>query len=538
MGRAKTDRRRSFHVLIGLSVALLVLLGLDVALAYLSVPRALSYGAWGLTGVDLAALVYALWPTPYERLVARRYLYRYRGSRAVAVLTAVAAAFAVGLVMNYFLLPGQKGPVSGVLAVLGPLCFGAVLLLNFFSVFSTVAVVGVLLGVAALVVVLAVTSGFQGEIQKRVIGVNAHVVVLKYGTDFHEYNDVLRRVEAHPQVLAGAPFVFNEMLIFREGTASAGVIVKGIDMQRAGKVLDLEGWLHPGPDGKRPSLQALRLEQAPTEGGPPLPGAFLGRELVRKLKVKVGDRVRLVAPIMGMDGVMAEDGAPLPPRAMEVRVAGVFTAGFDEYDRRLVYVDLARSQALMGQGDVVTGVEMMVKDPTKARRVAKDLEDGLGGVPYRIWDWENLNHNLFTALAMQKLVLGVVLFLIVLVAAFNIIASLTMMVIDKTREVAILKAMGMTSSGVAAVFRTAGMSIGLCGTTMGIGMGLLVCAVVRRLGYVLDAKVYLIDHLPVAISPLEVVAVGVATLLICFVATIYPSLRAARMPPVDGLRHE
>lgn len=403
------------------------------------------------------------------------------------------------------------------------------------------AVVGVLLGVAALTVVMAVTSGFQGEIQKRVIGVNAHVVVLKYGTDFHEYREVLSKVERLPQVRAAQPFVFNEMLVFREGTASAGVIVKGIDVKHAGKVLDLEGWLDPGPGGAKPALSALSVEQAPSDGGPPLPGAFLGRELARKLKVKAGDRVRLVAPVLGMDGSIVDDagnGAPPVPRAMEVRVAGVFSAGFVEYDQRLVYIDLPHAQSLLGQGDVVTGVEMMVRDPDKARAVARGLEDVLGGLPYRIWDWEDLNHNLFTALAMQKVVLGGVLFLIVLVAAFNIIASLTMMVIDKTREVAILKAMGMSAGGVASVFRTAGMTIGACGTALGLGMGLLVCGVVRKLSYSLDAKVYLIDHLPIRIAPSEVLAVALGTLLISFFATLYPSLRAARMAPVDGLRYE
>ena len=185
-----------------------------------------------------------------------------------------------------------------------------------------------------------------------------------------------------------------------------------------------------------------------------------------------------------------------------------------------------------------TGVEVRTRDADLAPRVAKSLEDRLGGGPYRTLDWEQLNHNLFQALFMQKIVLGVVLALIILVAAFNIVASLTMMVVDKTREVAILKAMGMSASSVGAVFRTAGMTIGLYGTGMGLLMGFLVCAAVSRLGYLLDAKVYLIDRLPIQISPVEVVVTAAVTMLVCWLATLYPTLRAARMPPVDGLRNE
>ncbi len=502
-------------------------------------------------------LLWRSWSSANERQIARRYLYRFRRSKAVIVVTVLFGLLSTLAVSYYFArgghgsggFGGHENPVTGALAILLPLVFLAIALLNLFSVFSTVAVVGVMLGVAALTVVLAVTSGFQSEIRNRVIGVNAHILILKYGIDFRESDEIMKKVAGAPQVVAVSPFVFNEMLIAREGGASAGVLVKGIDVVLSPKVLDLEQRLQPLPDGTRTQVSALKLDQAPIDGGPPLPGAFVGKELARKMKVKVGDRVRLIAPLLGMDGSIADlggdngkgdepQGNPLPPRSLEFRLAGIFVAGFDEYDRRLVYVDLARAQDLAGQGDVVTGVEVRVRDADKARKVAAELETVLGGAPYRTLDWEELNHNLFTALAVQKTALGLVLFLIVLVAAFNIVASLTMMVIDKSREVAILKAMGMSSRSVAAVFRTAGMTIGLCGTAMGIFMGLLVCAVLTRLGFLLDAKVYLIDHLPIRVSPWEVVVVAAATLFICFLATLYPSLRAAGLPPVDGLRYE
>lgn len=494
----------------------------------------------------LGALLFFLHPPENERHIARRYLYRARRRSTfsfVSVLTALLALLAVGAELAYFLYPAHQTPVTGALAIAAPLAFLAVFLLNLFSVFSTVAVIGVVLGVAALTVVMAVTSGFQAEIKDRVIGVNAHILVLKYGVDFREYPEVIKQTQAHPQVIAAAPFVFNEMLIAREGGTSSGVLVKGIDVKLAPRVIDLDKRMGAGPGGVKPTVAILQAEAAPKDGGPPLPGMFIGRELAHKLKVVYGDRVRLIAPLLSLDGLMPEaqqdeERAALPPRSQEFRVAGIFSAGFDEYDRRLVYVTLPQAQALVGQGDTVTGVELRARDADRARQVAREVEAKLGGAPYRTLDWEELNHNLFTALTLQKAVLGLVLFLIVLVAAFNIIASLTMMVVDKTREVAILKAMGMSSESVGAVFRVAGMTIGLYGTGMGILMGLLVCAVVSKLGYLLDAKVYLIDRLPIQVSWFEVGITGLVTLFICWLATLYPVWRAARLPPVDGLRME
>jgi lipoprotein-releasing system permease protein len=186
----------------------------------------------------------------------------------------------------------------------------------------------------------------------------------------------------------------------------------------------------------------------------------------------------------------------------------------------------------------VTGLEVRVRSVDKARGIGEQLVQRIGGAPYRSLDWEELNHNLFTALALQKAVLTLVLFLIILVAAFNIVASLTMMVIDKTREVAILKAMGMSEPAIASVFRIAGMAIGTLGICLGIGMGLWVCLIVRKLHYLLDAKVYMIDKLPTQISPTEIIWTAALTLLIALFATLYPSINAARLKPVDGLRDD
>ncbi len=495
----------------------------------------------------------SLWPHSYERQIARRYLFRYRKSRSVHALAMVLSALTVIIEAVYFLLPGAKSFTLGIVALIAPLFSIIALLLNALSVFSTVAVIGVVLGVAALNVVMAVTSGFQGEIRNRVIGLNAHVLVLKYGLDFQDYESTLQKLGSQREVQAGAPFVYNEMLLAKEGFRTAGVLVKGIDVVRAPKVMNMQPWVLPGPDGKVPQISTLGQEQKSTEGGPPLPALFVGRELQRKLKLQIGERVRLISPLQGLEGqfgsadAQAETVGPgteapprseAPPRMREFRVGGVFAAGFDEYDRRLVLVTLPHAQELVGLGNTVTGLELRVKTVDAARQTGEELVKYLGGPPFRSLDWEELNHNLFTALGLQKAVLTLVLFVIILVAAFNIVGSLTMMVVEKTREVAILKAMGMSAPAVAGVFRIAGMWIGLLGTALGIGMGLLVCTLISRLGYLLDAKVYMIDRLPTQVSWHEVLLTGCMTLLICLLATLYPAVRAARLHPVDGLRDD
>lgn len=492
--------------------------------------------------VPLGAWLLSLWPRRHERRIAGRYLFRFAPSKPLLGLSAL-LLFATAIVeVLYFAVPGFQSAQVGIFALLMPLVSISSLLLNVLSVFSTVAVVGVVLGVAALTVVMSVTSGFQKEIRDRVVGLNAHVLLLKYGTDFSEFDDVAKKLTAHSQVIATAPFVYNEMLIAKEGAMTSGVLVKGIDPARSKAVLGIDRWLEPLADGSKPSLSAIVTEQAPSDGGPPLPGVFIGSELRRKLKLKVGDRLRLIAPLVGLDVLVGEDaaqrGGPQPPRSQEFRLAGVFNAGFDEYDRRVVIIALRRAQDLVGMGDVVTGLDVKTRDVMRARLLGGELVQLLGGAPYRSLDWEELNHNLFTALAMQKTVLTIVLFLIIIVAAFNIVASLTMMVIDKTREVAILKAMGMSEPGIASVFRVAGLTIGLLGSLLGVGMGVLVCGIIQRLGYLLDAKVYMIDRLPTELSLWEPVMTSVLTVVIALLATLYPSLRAAGMRPIDGLRED
>jgi lipoprotein-releasing system permease protein len=460
---------------------------------------------------------------PYEVFLGWRYLFRRRGGLGAPVATVLSL---LGLLAGQLALFQFSQVKLGALLTVPSaivLCFSAAL--NFFSMFTTVSIVSVALGVAALTVVLSVMSGFQTSFKQKVLGVNAHVLVMKYGRDFSEYRDVMKTASTMPHVTMVAPFTFDEMLL-SSGRGTAGALVKGIDPTSASAVLDVGEHLEKG--------RLADLAAPAGEGPRPM---FVGRELAKKLKVKVGDTLRLVIPNtdfqLGDQPSGAGDAA-----TREFRVAGIFYAGFDEYDRRLAYVNLKDSQALLGGQDYVTGVELRVDDIDRAPALAKSLLDKLGGSPMRTLDWQELNHNLFTAVRTQKVVLVIFVTLIILVAALNIIAALTVLVIDKTREVAILKSMGLPPAGAARIFQVAGLSIGGIGTVMGLLLGLLLCAVVSRYGYALDPHVYLIDRLPIRVSPIELVYTVGVTLVICFVATLYPSVRASNLEPVDGLRYE
>ncbi len=463
----------------------------------------------------------------YEPFIAWRYLYRRREGASVPTVTLVLGLITAAALLSAFFGHDRVQLVGTALALPLMLSFLFCLLLNFFSGFTTVSVVGVALGVAALMVVLGVTSGFQQAFKQKVLGVNAHVIIMKYGLDFSEYGEVLDKAAKEKHVVAGAPFVFIEAMV-AAGPSMSGAMVKGIDVARSPKVLEVRPSLLPG-QGR---VEDLGVRAPPNDGGPPLPGMLVGKELARKLKLKLGDRIRLVSPKSDLDPSAGGSST------REFRLAGIFYTGFQEYDSRLVYVNLTDAQAYKGLGDVVTGVELKLDDVDQASSVAHGLYQNLGGPPFRVIDWEELNHNLFTALKMQKGAITVILTLIVIVAAFNIIAAMTLLVISKQREIAILKSMGMRSAGVARLFHVAGGLIGGIGIASGLAVGTAVVAVLQRYNYQLDPHVYLIDKLPVKVNSDEVIMTACITLAICFLATLPPALKAARLPPVEGLRYE
>jgi lipoprotein-releasing system permease protein len=460
----------------------------------------------------------------FELRVGWRYVYSGRRDRAMLIGAGVSGA--ISLVGLALMLAAIGGPVGVLMLVLGVVSASVLGLLAVFSVFTSVSVLGVALGVAALTIVLAVTTGFEREFEDKVLGVNAHVIVLKAQTTFAEYRDVMDKAKKiDPDVLAVQPFIFAEMLATRGKGELSGVAIKGVDPELVKGVLDLDSHMIEG------SVDSLANK--PTAGqAPPI---IMGKELAHKLKAKLGDDVTVVVPQF-KEGDW--ESAMRSPRTRKFRVTGIFYSGFDEYDRRLMYCALGDAQELEGRGDQVVGVEMKVKDIGRASTIAEHLEKALGGSPYHVQDWYELNEHLFQALKLQKLALVIILTLIIIVATVNMVSALTMMVTDKTREIAILKSMGSTSSSVARIFLVLGAAIGGVGTIIGLAIGLLTCFVVHAYGYHLDPRVYLIDKLPIEVVPIEVLAVVGITLVISLLATLFPSQKAAVLTPVEGLRYD
>jgi len=505
----------------------------------------------------------------------------------------------------------------------------------FVSVGTMFAVIGVALGVAALATVMSVTGGFRAEFRQKVLGVNAHVLILKYSSDFSEYRKIMKRMEKVPGVIGVAPFVINPMMVTHGDRTATGVLLKGVDPALMPQVLDLprhvvegslEGLRLPGakpPERRRtslidgfsvrksttkkapnasskpkPFLQTLKEEierselpdggVASADGGteaedlaldagelldagsivpeggyvgdlPPddvedeifselypdpcddpnavkeMPGIVIGATLKENLQVELGDCVQVTSPTIGYTYTR---GAIRAPVAKRFRVIAVFYAGFDQYDSKLVYTDLYEAQAFYDGGDSVTGVEMKVDDIDHARAISNDIHQRLGGGLYHTMDWEELNHGLFTALRIQQILMSLVLALIIVVAAFTVIATLIMMVLDKQKEIAVLKAMGASNSALLRAFMYQGAIIGVVGTAIGLALGLAVCKGLLVYGFPLDPKVYFISRLPVQVRPMEFAFVGGFSLVICLVATVWPALYAARLRPAEAFREQ
>ncbi|MFW6031616.1 MAG: FtsX-like permease family protein, partial [Myxococcota bacterium] len=288
-------------------------------------------------------------------------------------------------------------------------------------------------------------------------------------------------------------------------------------------------------EGELVDAERAQAEGEPRETGD-LPGVAVGATLAETLGLEVGDRVKIISPLTGLDVSMFAPEARVP-RSRDFRVNAIFEAGFQEYDSRLVYVDLYEAQRFQEHGDSVTGVEMRVHDIDRARGVARELEKKLEG-PFHTMDWAELNHNLFTALEIQKVMLSLVIASIIIVAAFNVVATLIMVVLEKKREIAILKAMGATDLAILLIFLVQGTIIGVVGTVLGLLVGGGLVAYLKLYEFPLDPKVYLIDHLPLVVSPTEFIVTVVVAVGICMTATLAPSWWAARMLPADGVRYE
>jgi len=391
---------------------------------------------------------------------------------------------------------------------------------TFLSVVSFIAILGFTLGVMALIVALALMTGFQEDIQTKILGTSAHVMVYaSHARGIHDYDRTMKIVGADPSVVSVSPVVYGKVMIYSAGGAN-GIIVKGIDPMREGKVSDLAAKLDP---------KVLARLKNP---GQDRDGIVLGQDLADSLHAESGDFVTLVSP----DSMLSPLG--LMPKFKKFRVLGTFHSGLYEYDTSWALVSLDTAQRLFSLGDAVSLVEGRVRDIYSAEEIAKRLQKQLGG-DFVTDNWIHQNKSLFSAMKLEKIMLFITIALIVLVASFNVISTLVMMVLEKTRDIAILLAMGCTSRQIMRIFMLQGILIGVVGTIIGAILGVTGSFIMDHYRVIqLPLDVYFIPYLPFRVRPVDFALVTATALVISFISTLYPALRASRVNPSEALRYE
>ena len=394
------------------------------------------------------------------------------------------------------------------------------------SLITVIAVGGVTIGVMALVIVLGVMNGMQNDLREKILVVNPHLRVLTYGEGLRldDWSKVLGQVKRASGVEAAAPFVMTQGLISAGHDYAEGVMVIGVESDTGSRaVTSLPHYFTKGD-------LTFRTTRTDVEGG-----VAIGTRLSTKLTAYPGDVITMVAPAGSQ---FNRSLGAFVPKYRRYEVTGLFETGMYDYDNSYVLMSRQAAQDFAGLGGAVTGIEVRLAKPERATEAGQQLESMLG-YPYRALDWQLQNRSLFSALKLEKLAMGLVVFLICVVAAFNVVGTLTMVVRDKTREIGILLAMGMQRSRIRRVFLVQGVFIGLVGTALGAVLGLIVGAMVNR-GHLIpiDPSIYFIDHLPVLNNPLDALAVIGASLVIATLAPLYPSMQAARLDPVNAIRYE
>lgn len=402
----------------------------------------------------------------------------------------------------------------------------------FIYIISAMSILGVAIGVAALVVVLGVYNGFTTDIRDKILGANAHIIVSgplaaltarpqNPGEPLSGIDVVLRRINETPGVVGSTPFLYAEgMLSSPRGVK--GVVLRGIDPQTAPKVLSILDSLTSGTVADlTPSV----------EGAPP--GVLIGKELAQRLGLAVGSRVNLLSP------AGQKTSAGFQPRIRPYRVAGIFDTGMFEYDSSLGFVSLPAGRELLGlPDDQISGIEVTIKDVYAADNVAQALRKELGSLA-SVRTWMDMNANLFAALKLEKIGMFIILAMVVLIGSFSIVTTLVMLVMEKTRDIAILMSMGATKGMIRRIFMLQGTIIGVVGTLLGYVLGITVALLLQRYQFIkLPPGVYTMDHLPVLLNWGDILIIGASAMTLCFLATIYPARQAASLEPAEALRYE
>lgn len=435
---------------------------------------------------------------------------------------------------------------------------------GFLTVISVLSICGVAISSCSLSSVISVMGGFSTDLKRKILGNNAHIVVDTVSQQpFADYGSVLERVRATPGVVGATPVVSGEVMMSSPSNL-AGVIVRGIDPDTIGAVIDLKNNIEVGkfsyledpellrhippeevigigPHGeeyKKGADLAFDSELDPTVRAaidlspPSRPSIIIGRELSHTLHVFVGDEVTLVSPLgdLGPMGVM--------PRTKRFRVAAIFYSGMYEYDASHVYTLMNVAQDYFSTAGKISAIDVKVKDAERADQYTPAVTAAVGREDLRVRDWRDMNKNLFSALKLERLATFIILSIAIIVASFSIICTLLLMVTEKGKEIAILKALGASDGDVLRTFMTEGIVIGGIGTAFGVATGLAQCAGLGAFGLRLPPEVYYIDRLPVHVSGWDFLAVAISAMVICTVATIYPAYMASKLRPVDGLRYE